>query len=84
MPVIRGGQSIADLLPKFKAMAAAAGRDPASVPLTTFGAPEDVDQLKRFRDLGISRVIVTLDSEKSEKILPILDRWAGVIRQLNG
>jgi probable F420-dependent oxidoreductase len=83
MPVMRGGQSIADVLLKFKAMAAEAGRDPASVPLTTFGAPEDADQLKRFRDLGIARVIVTLDSEKSEKILPILDRWAGLIRQLN-
>ncbi len=83
MPVMRGGQSIADILPKFKAMAAEAGRDVASVPLTTFGAPEDLDQLKRFRDLGIARVIVTLDSEKSDKILPILDRWAGLIKQLN-
>jgi probable F420-dependent oxidoreductase len=83
MPVMRGGQSIADVLEKFKAMAAEAGRDPASVPLTTFGAPEDVDQLKRFRDLGIARVIVTLDSEKSDTILPILDRWAGLIRQIN-
>ena len=82
MPVMRGGQSIVDLVQKFKAMAAEMGRDPATVPLTTFGAPENADQLKTLRDAGIARVIVTLDSEKSEKILPILDRWAALIRQV--
>jgi len=83
MPIMRGGQTIFELVPKFKQMAAEAGRDSASVPLTTFGAPEDADQLKRLRDFGIVRVIVALDSEKSEVILPILDRWAGLIRQVN-
>jgi len=83
MPVTRQGQTIADIVPQFRRMAAEAGRDVASVPLSTFGAPEDLDQLKRYRDLGIARVIVTLDSEKSDVILPILDRWVGLIRQIN-
>jgi MoaA/NifB/PqqE/SkfB family radical SAM enzyme len=52
------------------------------VPISTFGAPEDRDTLRRYRDLGVSRVVVTLDSEKAETILPVLDRWAALIRQV--
>jgi hypothetical protein len=70
------------LLPKFREMAAEAGRDPASVPITLWGAKEDLDMLKRDRDNGISRVVVALDSAKADTILPALDRWANLIRQL--
>ena len=66
----------------FGRLAAESGRDPARVPLSTFGAPEKPDLLKRLRDLGIVRVIVTLASGKEDRILPILDRWAGLIRTL--
>jgi hypothetical protein len=40
--------------------------------------------LKRFRDLGAVRVNVSLPAERADKILPILDRWAGFVRQLRG
>jgi hypothetical protein len=71
------------LLPKFREMAAEAGRDPASVPITIWGAKkETLDQLKRDRDDGVSRVVVSLDSAKADTILPELDRWATLIRQL--
>jgi hypothetical protein len=63
-------------------MAAAAGRDPQSLPVTVGGAPEDIDQLKRLRDLGVARVVAPLPPEKADKLLPILDRWAERIRQL--
>lgn len=56
--------------------------DPASVPITLWGAKEDLDLLKRDRDNGISRVVVSLDSAKADTILPQLDRWAALIRQL--
>ena len=41
---------------------------------------EDVDSLKRFRDMGIDRVVISLDSVAADAILPILDRWAAIIR----
>ena len=54
-----------------------------SVPITIWGAKkENLDQLKRDRDDGVSRVVVSLDSAKADTILPELDRWATVIRQL--
>jgi hypothetical protein len=70
------------LLPKFREMATEAGRDLASVPITIWGAKENLDLLKRDRDDGVSRVVVSLDSAKGDKILPELDRWANLIRQL--
>jgi len=71
-----------EYLPAFRKMAQEAGRDPASLPVTIGGAPEDPDKLKRFRDLGAARVNVSLMSETRDDILPVLDRWAGYIRQL--
>jgi alkanesulfonate monooxygenase SsuD/methylene tetrahydromethanopterin reductase-like flavin-dependent oxidoreductase (luciferase family) len=72
---------VTEFLPKFRQMATEAGRDPATVPVSIFGAPEDLDRLKRYRDQGIARVVVSLPSAKADEILPVLDRWAGLIRQ---
>ncbi|MBV9826403.1 MAG: LLM class F420-dependent oxidoreductase [Alphaproteobacteria bacterium] len=74
----------ADYLPKFRKMAEDAGRDPASLTVTIGGAPEDGDKLKRFRDLGAAGAVVTLMSETREQLLPQLDRWAELIRQVGG
>src|SRR5436309_1940798 len=46
------------------------------------GAKENLDLLKRDRDDSISRLVVSLDSAKAATILPELDRWANLIRQL--
>ena len=70
-----------EFLPQFRQMAADVGRDPAAVPVTIFGAPENLDRLKQHRDLGIARTVVTLPSAPAAEILPVLDRWATLIRQ---
>jgi probable F420-dependent oxidoreductase len=70
-----------EYMPAFRKMAQEAGRDPASLPVTLGGAPDDLDKLKRFRDLGAARVVVTLMSETRDALLPILDRWGAHIRQ---
>ena len=64
-------------------MLAAAGRDPATVPITLFGGTEDLDLLKRYRDMGVERVVTTLPPEPADKTLPALDRWAKLIRSVN-
>jgi probable F420-dependent oxidoreductase len=72
---------VTEFLPEFRQMAADAGRDAASVPVTIFGAPEDSDRLRRYRDQGVARVVVTLPSAAASEILPVLDRWAELIRR---
>jgi probable F420-dependent oxidoreductase len=71
-----------DVLDKFRAMAREAGRDPASLSISTFRVPDDLKRLKRYRDLGIDRVVFSLPGEKGDKIMPILDRWAELKHQL--
>jgi probable F420-dependent oxidoreductase len=74
---------IFEVLPKFHAMLAEAGRDPASCPVSIFSAPDNADSLKRYRDLGVVRVATSLPAAKEDVVLPILDRWAALIREVN-
>jgi alkanesulfonate monooxygenase SsuD/methylene tetrahydromethanopterin reductase-like flavin-dependent oxidoreductase (luciferase family) len=73
-----------DYVPKFRAMLKEAGRTEDSCPITLFNVQEDADLLKRYRDLGAVRVSVSLAADKANATLPILDRWAKLIRQVNG
>ena len=78
-----GGTSHADIvqaLPQFHKLAAEAGRDPASLPVTLFRVTEDLDRLHQYRNLGVSRVVISLPAAKADAILPILDRWRPLMR----
>lgn len=72
--------NVRDKIPAYRQMVAESQRDPASVPVTIWGAKEDADMLKRDHDEDVVRVIVSLDSAKADKILPELDRWAKLLR----
>jgi hypothetical protein len=72
------------VLPKFYAMAREAGRDPSSIEITLFGLGEDVDRLKRFAEMGVARVVPMFPPEKAETVLPIVDRWTNIMRQIDG
>jgi hypothetical protein len=57
-----------------------AGRDEASCPVSIFGPAEDLDTLKRYRDVGVDRVVVALPAAAADVVLPTLDKWAAFIR----
>jgi probable F420-dependent oxidoreductase len=76
-----GDKDILAHLPGFRDLARAAGRDPATLPVTTFGTPAEPDTLKRYRDAGIQRVVFSIASEDESKTLATLDRLAAVVRQ---
>ncbi len=72
-----------DYFPVYKQMLAEAGRSLNDAPITMFGAAENYDELMRYRELGVARVVAGLAPEKSDKTLPVLDRWAELIRKVN-
>ena len=72
----RPGSDPLEALPQFRQLARDAGRDPQSLPITLFNPVEDANQLARYREMGVARVVIMLLSEPRDKILPILDRWA--------
>jgi len=71
---------VAALIPQFHAMVEEAGRPLDEVPVTIWGAKEERDALLADRDLGVERVVVSLDAAKRDAILPELDRWAALAR----
>mgnify|MGYP006241487211 FL=1 len=79
IPLGGRGAEILDQLPRFRQMAAEAGREPDQLPVSVFGAGMDVDALKKYRDAGIERVVFSLDSAKGDAVLPVLDQIADLI-----
>ena len=86
MPQVTAGAPtpLIELVPRFRQMAAEAGRDPAHLNISVSGQPADIDLIRRYQDLGVDRVSAALPSEKAETILPVLDRWAAIVRTVNG
>jgi probable F420-dependent oxidoreductase len=76
-----GKSDVLEHLPAFREMARAGGRDPASIPITTFGTPGEPETLKRFRDAGVSRVVFSIASEDRDKTLATLDKLTTAMRQ---
>ena len=62
--------------------AEAAGRDPASLPVSVFAFEEPApDLLQRYRNLGVERVVI-VSPRRLDDALPFLDRLAPLIASL--
>ncbi len=77
-----GSGSPEEFMPHWRRMAEEAGRDPRSLSVTLGGAPDDLNLLKRNRDLGVTRMNLRLPAAKEDQIVPLLDRYAKLIPQL--
>ena len=53
----------------------------ASLLFLGWGAPDNLERVKRYRSQRIARFVVSLPSTPSAEILPTLDRWAEIIRK---
>ena len=77
-------RQIGDMIPEFRTMAEAAGRDPKSIAITVWHSRKDPDLLKRYEDLEVERVVFPLESDTAEAVMPTLDPIADLIRKVNG
>jgi alkanesulfonate monooxygenase SsuD/methylene tetrahydromethanopterin reductase-like flavin-dependent oxidoreductase (luciferase family) len=78
------GGDIREVLPKFRELAREAGRDPASIEITSFALGEDIDRVMRLKEMGVTRVVPMFPPDKADKVLPIVDRWAKIMKQIKG
>jgi probable F420-dependent oxidoreductase len=73
---------LTELIPRFRQLAGEAGRDPASLLIGIGGcSPDDSAVISRYQKLEVDWVQTSLDSAKADVILPLLDRWAELIRR---
>ncbi len=73
---------VGEFLPQFRRMATEAGRDPATLPITIFRVEADLDRLLHYRAIGVARAVISLPAATADEVLPLLDRWAALIRRL--
>ena len=64
---------ILEKLPEFREMEKEAGR---SIPVTAFGVEHEPDAWAAYADAGVERIIISMESEPAEQVLPQLDKWA--------
>jgi len=57
-------------------LATAAGRDPATLPIRVFGAPNDADAKKRYEDAGAQAMVILLPPTKPDEAVRILEDTA--------
>jgi probable F420-dependent oxidoreductase len=80
LPSIPNGKTdVLEDIPRFRQMAAEAGRDPASLPITAWYPPRDLELLKKYRDLGVARVVFSVPSDTAETVWPHLDEIGGLM-----
>ena len=78
-----GADSLLEEIPRFRQMANEAGRDPASLPITAWYPPRDLDLMKRYLDLGVERVVFSVPSDPAETVLPHLDEIGTLMAATN-
>jgi len=81
---IAGRDDVSAGIVDLRARAEAAGRDPASISITIFGAPGNHERIAEYQKLGVERVVSALPPEGRDAVLPVLDRYAALIRSLEG
>jgi probable F420-dependent oxidoreductase len=80
MPIGGRGLDTLDILPRYRQAVAEAGRNPDDVPMSVFGARQDADLLKRYRDAGIDRAIFLQPTVARDEALKNLDAAAAYAR----
>lgn len=77
-------RQIAEMIPEFHRMAEAAARDPRSIAITVWHARKDADLMKRYEDMGVERVVFSLEPELAETAMPKIDAIAELMHKVNG
>ena len=78
-----GRPSLQEKIAMLRRQAEEAGRDPASINITTFRGPDgsqpEPDAIRRLEEAGVDRVIFGLPSAERDTVLPIIDQCAKLI-----
>ena len=67
---------VLDILPRFRQMAAEAGREPDSIEVTVYGLAPDAEKIKRLAAANVARVVLGIPSAGAGEVIPLLDEYA--------
>ena len=69
--------------PEVRERVRAAGRDPDKFEISIFAAPPQPELLARAQGAGVTRCVFGLPPAKAEEVLPLLDRYAELMRRVS-
>jgi probable F420-dependent oxidoreductase len=78
MPIGGRGFDALQILPRFRQMAAEAGRNPDELPVSLYAVAQDGERLKHYGNAGIDRAVFMLPSTARDEALKNLDKAAAV------
>ncbi|MBI4587612.1 MAG: LLM class F420-dependent oxidoreductase [Candidatus Rokubacteria bacterium] len=76
MPIAGRAGDLAAGIADLRARAEKAGRDPASLSVSVFGAKPEEAVLRSYQEMGVERALLALPSAARDSVLPLLDRHA--------
>jgi probable F420-dependent oxidoreductase len=80
MPIGYGIEGLPEKIAELHRRAEAAGRDPQTISITIFGAKPEREALDQFEAAGVERVILMLPAADRDTVMPLVDKYAGLIR----
>ncbi len=80
MPI--GGAGVAAMMPELANAFERAKRDPKSARVTIYAAVPDAKKLAYYKSLGVGEVVMQLPPAGSDVVLPILDGFAALVREV--
>jgi len=80
MPLTWVDQNIIAEIADLHRVAQRVGRDPRTLSVTVFGAPEDGKGLAAYAEAGVERVLFGLPNAGPQEVMPVLDRLAKLPR----
>jgi len=81
MPIY-GRDDITEYLPEFRKMAEEAARDPDTLEVSIFGCVGKPEVFEKFRDGGVTRCVFGLPPADRDTVLPILDQYTEIMKQV--
>jgi len=79
---IYGRDDITEYLPEFRKMVEEAGRDPDTLEVSIFGCVGKPEVFEKFRDAGVTRCVFGLPPSDRDTVLPILDQYTEIMKQV--
>jgi len=74
-----GGRGLRDAIPRLRALAAAAGRDPAALGVVPFGTLASRDKLAHYADLGVTEVVLRIRAGDAASVRAELEALAPLV-----
>lgn len=80
LPIAMRSDDLTERIAELHRKATAAGRDPNSIAVTIFAAKPERAAIEKLEQAGVSRVVFLLPPADKETVLPLLDRYAELMK----